>query len=577
MFKRIKDVRSLLLVAAVLGAAPVLAEEDPIAGPSEVVSWVCTGAYCPWGSQLEGHALPWPTSASPTNLRFGYTTSANVYLPASAANRTVVWVDSGTATLYAGQIDEASHRTLATLSAGQFYSVSGLAPGEFMSVQGDGPFTYQIDIAPEGPSEPVPEVPPPGSPSQFVTWTCAGSPCPWGATTDGAAVVWPNWAEPLSTRFGYTTSKPVYLPANRANATTIDVLSGTVSLYAGHPNAASHRLLTTIAAGSSYGVSGLAADEVLSVQSDSPFTFDADIPATPLPGEEPPEEPQEPEEPELPPAEGAISPFVTWACTGSPCPWGASTNGYALKWETDSGALTARLGYTTSEAIYLPASAANGATIAITSGSASVYAGLPEQTSHRLLSTISAGGEYVVVGLAPNEVISVQSGEAFRSLVQEGEPPTDPEDPPPGPDPGPGPEPDPNLMYSVASHWHCNIAECSGDPWLGRVINWPSWAAYSSNIRAGDQSRTTYGADGAELFPYMGSWAHGCEVTAHFEQVLIIEWERGTDVWRETYIDPGETHVIQLLSPEDGAMIETNDYYGEFAVSLNNCTPQPLP
>ncbi len=55
----------------------------------------------------------------------------------------------------------------------------------------------------------------------------------------------------------------------------------------------------------------------------------------------------------------------------------------------------------------------------------------------------------------------------------------------------------------------------------------------------------------------MGAWADGCEVTAVSGLVLIIEWERGTDQWRETYLDPGESHVIDLVSPEDGAMIET--------------------
>jgi hypothetical protein len=59
--------------------------------------------------------------------------------------------------------------------------------------------------------------------------------------------------------------------------------------------------------------------------------------------------------------------------------------------------------------------------------------------------------------------------------------------------------------------------------------------------------------------------------------VLIIEWLRGGDVWRETLMKPGEVHVIRLTSPEDGAMIESDEVGGIFSVSLGNCTPRPLP
>jgi hypothetical protein len=109
------------------------------------------------------------------------------------------------------------------------------------------------------------------------------------------------------------------------------------------------------------------------------------------------------------------------------------------------------------------------------------------------------------------------------------------------------------------------------------VINWPSWAAYGSNGRAGDLSRSVFDADGNALYPYMGSWANGCEVTAQSGIVEIVEWERGTNTYRETFLQPGEVHVISLVSPEDGAMIETYDSGPQFSVTLRNCTPQPLP
>lgn len=75
----------------------------------------------------------------------------------------------------------------------------------------------------------------------------------------------------------------------------------------------------------------------------------------------------------------------------------------------------------------------------------------------------------------------------------------------------------------------------------------------------------------------MGNWADGCEVTAVSGNVLIIEWERGTEVWRETHLGPGQTYVIDLIGSEDGAMIETNEFPEGFSVTLSNCTPQPLP
>jgi hypothetical protein len=109
------------------------------------------------------------------------------------------------------------------------------------------------------------------------------------------------------------------------------------------------------------------------------------------------------------------------------------------------------------------------------------------------------------------------------------------------------------------------------------VITWPWWAAYENNARAGDQSRTVFSTQGEMLYPYMGAWATGCEVTAIAGTTLIIEWERGTDVWRATYLQPGESYTISLSGSEDGAMIEGIDGLLEpFSVSLNNCNPQNI-
>lgn len=65
-------------------------------------------------------------------------------------------------------------------------------------------------------------------------------------------------------------------------------------------------------------------------------------------------------------------------------------------------------------------------------------------------------------------------------------------------------------------------------------------------------------------------------MTAVEGEVLIIEWERGVNWWRSTYLSPGQSHTIELTSPEDGAMLETPDTPTEFTVALRNCTPQPV-
>ena len=73
----------------------------------------------------------------------------------------------------------------------------------------------------------------------------------------------------------------------------------------------------------------------------------------------------------------------------------------------------------------------------------------------------------------------------------------------------------------------------------------------------------------------MAAWADGCHVTAVTGTVLIVEWQRGTDEWRETLLAQGETHVIDLVGAEDNALIESPDNGSPFTVRLNNCDPNP--
>jgi hypothetical protein len=239
--------------------------------------------------------------------------------------------------------------------------------------------------------------------------------------------------------------------------------------------------------------------------------------------------------------------------------------------------VTQRLGYTASAGLYLPAVNANGVTVSVVSGTATAYAGLPSATSHRALSTIGAGQQYQITGLAAGEVVSIQSYAPFTfdstapgttdpgTVSGSGSPPN------PGTTPASGDE-----IHSVQAYWICDLPDCDNGAWVGAVINWPSWSAYQNNARP-YQPKKVVNAAGEPLYPYMGSWANGCKVTGRSGVVLIIEWQRGTDVWRETWLEPGQSHVISLTAPEDGAMIETYDFSPGFSVSLENCTPQPLP
>jgi hypothetical protein len=72
----------------------------------------------------------------------------------------------------------------------------------------------------------------------------------------------------------------------------------------------------------------------------------------------------------------------------------------------------------------------------------------------------------------------------------------------------------------------------------------------------------------------MGAWADECQVSVVSGFVVIIEWKRGTDVWRETFLNAGESYTIDLVSLEDGALIEGAQT--GFSVLLSNCDPQNI-
>ncbi len=155
--------------------------------------------------------------------------------------------------------------------------------------------------------------PAPAAASQYVTWTCTSTPCPWGPSTAGDAFAWPAELGPVSDRLGYTTSAPIYLPAAQANGLTVTVTSGYASLCAGAPGADGHRNVTGLGAGE-LTIAGIGADEVISIQSWGSFELTYEVAVTPEP-----------------PAPGE-SQFVTWTCSSAPCPWGTTTAGEAFAW-----------------------------------------------------------------------------------------------------------------------------------------------------------------------------------------------------------------------------------------------------
>jgi len=254
---------------------------------------------------------------------------------------------------------------------------------------------------------------------------------------------------------------------------------------------------------------------------------------------------------------------VTWTCTGEPCPWGSSSSGHALVWPDALEAVRSRLGYTTSAPIYLPAARANGLTLTLRDGSANVYVGKLDAGFHRVIASLQRGESLDIEDLASDEVVSVQSNADFELSLRE-------------PDDG-SYYPEGKVIPSIHAFWRCTQPGCNDPDWLGEVINWPSWAAYHTNARSSWNSRAVFDGEGNALYPYMGRWAEGCKVTAHSGLVLIIEWKRGEDVWRETRVYPGQTHTITLREGEDNAMIETVDGEPGFSVSLENCDPKPLP
>jgi hypothetical protein len=525
---------------------------------SLMVTWTCTGSECPWGTTLTGQALPWPASSMPTDARLGYTASHAVYLSAAAANGTTVSITRGVATLYAGLPADASHRVLATVPVGGSYTVSGLAPAEVLSVQSDyTDFDFEIAFG-----DPAPD-PQPGDPpltfqdSSWLDWYCTVG-CNWGPTVGAHSVIWDSGTVNGEQGFEYRTNEAAYLAAAHANGATVYIEQGSATLYLGVPGSQWSSTLVTVSAGESYQVNGLASGQFLSISNDNnAFRYTVQF-ANPPGGDPGPTDP--------PATGGTASEWVDWNCSGNSCSWGPTVGAHSIVWDAETVPGITGFQYSTAADVYLVPHLANGSTISITEGMAHLYVGTYGEPWAMTLVTLYAGQSHNVFGLLPNQFLSVSNDyDPFTYTVELGQGSAEP----PG-DPG-------DLQYSVSANWRCDSQQCQGGDWLGTVISWPSWSAYPNNSRSGNNSRTVFGDSGELLYPYMGSWADGCRVNAHQGAVLIIEWQRGTDIWRETTIYPGQSYVIDLVGAENGALIESNGAGTHFGVTLENCEPQPLP
>jgi hypothetical protein len=225
--------------------------------------------------------------------------------------------------------------------------------------------------------------------------------------------------------------------------------------------------------------------------------------------------------------------------------------------------------------------------VTVTTGNVSVYSGTPNG-GHSSLASLAAGQSFTVPTLGAGEVVSLQSGGSFQYTLTPGTPPTSeptgtPTSTPTGtPTSTPTGEPactdptDCDPVSWISSVWRYTGSEPDPGDWYGGVIAWPSWSAFSTNNRQGFDARAVYSESGEKLYPYMGAWADGCQVEVVTGDVLIIEWERGLDEWRETFLSPGDTYTIDLVDSENGAMIETPNNSAPFEVSLSNCTPQEI-
>ena len=82
-------------------------------------------------------------------------------------------------------------------------------------------------------------------------------------------------------------------------------------------------------------------------------------------------------------------------------------------------------------------------------------------------------------------------------------------------------------------------------------------------------------ADGVTpIYGYIrGEYAQGCKITkVGGGDVLIEQWEYGTDVWEAHWlVGNGQSFRVHLVSPENAVQIFSNDFR-KFAITISNCS-----
>lgn len=463
--------------------------------------------------------------------------------------------------------------------------------------------------------------------SAQVRWDCPSrdtTQCPgYSGAQVLAALVWPAELNAASARMGWQTDHGVYLPSYTANGLVLRITSGVAKVYSASATTDQSSVLQTLSAGQSYAVGSLQPGQVLLVQNaGAGFTYRLTIPADvvttdPSPTGSPTTSPSD--SPTTPtstptstptPFEGTASgtsEAVTSTCTQptvvGACPYGTGTvygsgkpnvtdssfGEQSLVWPDGLSAVTTgEYGYTAGAGIYLPAAQANGLTVTVTSGWAALLVGAPGLTPRTTYRVLEAGESVQVSGVADGRSLSVQGSASFGWTVS-----ADPVD---GSAVGPSaPSADCDgvvtdlagcdFVSSVPVDWRCDPSACSvpTPDWSEQAVAWPEGEAYDTNNRThgGANWRDTYrGGTDDPAYTYMGRWADGCTITSLAGQTVIIEWDYGSEVWRQTTLEPGHSHTIAfgtdaVGNAEDGAMIETGSA-APTLVRIENCTPGPV-
>ena len=118
--------------------------------------------------------------------------------------------------------------------------------------------------------------------------------------------------------------------------------------------------------------------------------------------------------------------------------------------------------------------------------------------------------------------------------------------------------------------------DCSGRPWPGTSIRFSSTVASDSNGRKSKdqgEDREPCGWRDAIYGYIRGEYAQGCRITkVGGGDVLIEQWEYGTDVWEAHWlVGNGQSFRVHLVSPENAVQIFSNDFR-KFAITISNCS-----